>query len=40
LRHRELNTKAERMGRVVRVRPTGLFFWRLHQHRQNRLLWR
>ena len=31
LRHRESNTKAKRMGCVIRVLPTGLVLWRIHQ---------
>lgn len=39
LRHRRLNTKAKRMGCIIRVSPTGLTFWRIHQEQENRLAW-
>lgn len=39
LRHRELNTKAKRMGCVVRVLPAGLSLWRVNQQRVEHLLW-
>lgn len=37
LRHRELNTKAKRMGCVIRVLPTGLTLWRIHQKQESHL---
>jgi hypothetical protein len=40
LRHHELNTKAKRLGRVIRVLPTGLTFWRVHQEHEGQLPWR
>ncbi|HTU23250.1 MAG TPA: DUF5615 family PIN-like protein [Gemmataceae bacterium] len=40
LRHRELNTKAKRMGCVIRVLPTGLIFWRIHQVQESHLSWK
>jgi hypothetical protein len=39
LRHRELNTKAKRMGRVFRVLQTGLTGWRTHQVHEGHLTW-
>lgn len=39
LRHREVNTKAKRMGRVIRASPSGLAFWRIHQEHESRLSW-
>ncbi|HWG44544.1 MAG TPA: hypothetical protein VN688_17325 [Gemmataceae bacterium] len=39
LRHRELNTKAKRMGRVIRASPTELRLWRIHQEQESRLSW-
>ena len=39
LRHRELDTKAKRMGRVIQVLPTGLRFWRIRQKQENLLPW-
>ncbi len=40
LRHRELNTKDKRMGQVIRVLPTGLTLWRIHQEKVSHLSWR
>jgi hypothetical protein len=40
LRHRELNTKAKRMGSIVRVTPGGLAVWRVRKEREDRLAWR
>jgi hypothetical protein len=40
LRHRELDTRAKRMGRVIRVVPTGLALWRIRQEQELRLSWR
>ena len=40
LRHRELNTKATRMGRVIRVLPTGLAFWRMRQVEESHSSWK
>ena len=40
LRHRELDAKSKRMGCVIRVAPTGLALWRIHQDRESRLPWR
>jgi hypothetical protein len=37
LRHRELNTKAKRMGCVIRVLPTGLTLYRIHQKQESHL---
>lgn len=39
LRHPELNTKAKRMGRVIRVLPTELTVWRIHQDEEENLSW-
>ncbi len=39
LRHRELNTKAKRMGCVIRVVPTGLALWRIQQDEIGHLPW-
>ena len=40
LRHRELNSKAKRMGCVIRVLSTGMTFWRIHQECEGQLAWR
>jgi len=39
LRHRDLNTKAKRMGLVIRVLPTGLTVWRIHREQESHLTW-
>jgi hypothetical protein len=39
LRHRALNTKAKRMGRVIRASPMGFAFWRIRQEQESRLSW-
>ena len=39
LRHPEFNTKAKRMGAVVRVSHAGLMVWRLHNEKQQRFDW-
>jgi hypothetical protein len=40
LRHRELNTKAKRMGCVMRVTPTGLVRYRIHENEIVQFAWR
>ena len=40
LRHRALNSKAKRMGRVIRAFPTGLTVWRIHAEQEGRLPWK
>lgn len=39
LRHREFDSKAERMGAVIRVSPTQLTIWRIHEERERYLPW-
>jgi len=39
LRHPELNTRAKRLGRVIRVSPTGLALWQIHQGDKGYLSW-
>jgi hypothetical protein len=39
LRYREFNTQAKRMGKVIRVSPTGLSVWRRHAARAALLQW-
>jgi hypothetical protein len=39
LRHRDLNTKAKRMGRVIPALPTGLAIWRIHQEQEGHFSW-
>lgn len=39
LRHPAFNTKAKRMGKVIRVDNTRLQVWHLHAEEQERLFW-
>jgi hypothetical protein len=39
LRHRELNTKAKRMGLVIRGLLSGFVYWRLHEDQEHRRSW-
>jgi hypothetical protein len=39
LRHRALNTKARRMGAIVRVSRAGIRVWRAHEMREEVLRW-
>ena len=39
LRHRSLNSRAKRMGRVIQAAPTGLVFWRIHEEEEGHLSW-
>jgi hypothetical protein len=39
LRHPELNSKAKRMGLVIRASPSGLTVWRIHEDQEQHLAW-
>jgi len=39
LRHPQLNTKAKRRGKVIRVTHAGLALWELHGSTERRLAW-
>ena len=39
LHHQGLDTKAKRMGTVIRVTHTGLFIWRLNAPHEIRISW-
>jgi hypothetical protein len=39
LRHRELNTRAKRMGAVIRASPGGLSLWRTRAGKEANLSW-
>jgi len=39
LRHDSFNTRAKRMGKVIRVMPNGLTVWRQHTDDELRLPW-
>ena len=39
LRHRDLKTKAKRMGMVIKVRPEGLTLWRISERTEIHLEW-
>jgi hypothetical protein len=40
LRHRELNTRAKRVGCVIRASPSGITLWRLRNDPEIRFPWR
>jgi hypothetical protein len=40
LRHRDLKSKAKRMGQVIRVLSEGLTLWRIHESKERYLSWR
>lgn len=39
LHHQEFNTKAKRMGSVIRIFHTGILVWRLHTEKQIYFDW-
>lgn len=39
LKHPDFNTKAKRMGCVVRVSPTGLSVWKIHAEEKTFFAW-
>jgi hypothetical protein len=39
LRHRDLNTKAKRLGCVIQVRPKGISLWRIARQNQVHVEW-
>ena len=39
LRHRALNSKAKRMGYVIRIGSSGLAFWHIRGKQESRLAW-
>lgn len=39
LRHLEFRTQSRRMGKVVRVRHSGVSYWQLHQRGEGVLSW-
>jgi hypothetical protein len=39
LRHPQLNTRARRLGAVIRASSAGLQIWRLHEERETFLAW-
>jgi hypothetical protein len=39
LRHRQLNTRAKRLGRVIRISPSGLALWSIHKDEISHLAW-
>jgi len=40
LRHPSFDTKAKRMGAVIRVNPTGLTVWRLNARKTDHVPWK
>jgi hypothetical protein len=39
LRHPSLNTKAKRMGLIIRAEPAGITLWRVHGKRLEQMSW-
>lgn len=39
LRHPKFNTKAKRMGKVIRASHVGLSFWEINREEENRVSW-
>ena len=39
LKHPTFNTRAKRMGKVIRVSHTGIQMWKLHAEMDERLMW-
>ena len=39
LRHRDFKTRAQRMGKFVRLSSSGIHFWQLHERRETILPW-
>ncbi len=39
LKHGALNSRAKRLGRVIRVLPSGLVAWRIHEEQEEHLSW-
>ena len=39
LRHRAFRTRAQRLGKVVRARPSGITYWQINQKVQHIQAW-
>ena len=39
LRHKEFNTQAKRLGKVIRISSVGLSVWQLHAEKETRFDW-
>ena len=39
LKHPDFDTKAKRMGRIIRVSPTGLSVWKIHAEEKESFTW-
>jgi len=39
LRHREFNTQAKRMGKVIRLSTVGLSVWEIHGEKESNFAW-
>ncbi len=39
LRHQEFNTKAKRVGKVIRISHVGINIWQLHAEKEIHLSW-
>jgi hypothetical protein len=39
LRHRAFRSRAQRMGKVIRLRQTGINYWQVHEQKELDLSW-
>ena len=39
LRHKEFNTQAKRMGKVIRLSTVGLSVWEIHEEQEIKVTW-
>ena len=39
LRHREFNTQAKRMGKVIRLSTVELSVWEIHREKESNFAW-
>jgi hypothetical protein len=39
LRHRAFRSRAQRMGKVIRLRQTGISYWQVHEQKELDLSW-
>lgn len=39
LRHREFRTRVQRMGKIIRIRPSRITYWQVYQRGERGLSW-
>ena len=39
IRHREFRTRVQRMGKIIRIRHSGITYWQLHQRGEQTRNW-